>query len=63
MLSPAVHQRLSETVQQVCKELGIVYDPFRSLPDRDDKRQFVIFDALLWMAEYVQSECEKGKNG
>jgi hypothetical protein len=63
MLSPAAHQRLSETVQQVCKELGIVYDPFNSLPDHDDKRQYIIADALLWMAEYVQSECEEGKNG
>lgn len=58
MLSPEAHQRFNETVMQTCKDLGIVYDPYRSLPRAEDPRQYVIEDALLSLAEFVQSECE-----
>ena len=48
-----VGQRLNDTTAQVCRDLGIPYDPYSSSVD---PRAQIIFNALLWVTDYVEAQ-------
>lgn len=56
-MTERTHEKINETVIQVCKNLGIPYDPHSSMTD---PRAMIISNALFWIASDVERQVRAG---